>query len=163
MTATSTPSTKHAASPFDRPKYETPKSDAPNMEVPAAFRELADKGVAQTKDNYQKVQAVAADMMAIFGETYSTAAKSAANYNLKVMEMARTNADSAFDFAFGLMGTKSLPEMVALSTEQARKQFDLISAQNKELWSLAQNMATETAEPIKQGFTKALAASNTHA
>jgi hypothetical protein len=38
---------------------------------------------------------------------------------------------------------KSLPEMVELSTEQARRQFGLITAQNKELWSIAERTATE--------------------
>ena len=43
---------------------------------------------------------------------------------------------------------KSLPEMVELSTEQARRQFDLITAQNKELLAIAERTATESAEPI---------------
>jgi hypothetical protein len=50
---------------------------------------------------------------------------------------------------------KSLPEMVERSTEQVRKQFDLATAQNKELWALAEKMATETAEPIKTGLSRA--------
>jgi hypothetical protein len=45
--------------------------------------------------------------------------------------------------------------LVKLSTEQARKQFDLVIAQNKELWALAGKMATESAEPIKRSVTKA--------
>jgi hypothetical protein len=45
--------------------------------------------------------------------------------------------------------------MVELSTEQARKQFELVTAQNQELWALAQRMATECTAPIKQSVTKA--------
>ncbi len=37
----------------------------------------------------------------------------------------------------------------------ARKQFDIVSAQNKELWALSQKVATEAAEPIKTGMSKA--------
>ncbi|MEA2935571.1 MAG: hypothetical protein QOD74_2217, partial [Variibacter sp.] len=37
----------------------------------------------------------------------------------------------------------------------ARKQFETLSAQSKELASLAQKVSTETAEPIKAGFSKA--------
>jgi hypothetical protein len=36
-----------------------------------------------------------------------------------------------------------------------RKQFDMFSAQNKELCALAQEVATEAAEPIKTGVSKA--------
>ncbi len=71
-------------------------------------------------------------MASILEQTYSTAAKGVADYNFKLVEMARTNSNAVFQFACGLGGMKSLAEMVALSTEQARKQFDLVTAQNKE-------------------------------
>jgi hypothetical protein len=31
------------------------KFDVPKIEVPVAFRELAEKAVAQVKDNYEKI------------------------------------------------------------------------------------------------------------
>ena len=45
--------------------------------------------------------------------------------------------------------------MVELSTAHARKQFETVTAQTKELTALAQKVATETAEPIKDSVTKA--------
>ena len=48
---------KHSASPFGMPNYEMPKFDLPKMEMPEAFREMAEKGVAQAKDSYEKIQA----------------------------------------------------------------------------------------------------------
>jgi hypothetical protein len=53
------------------------------------------------------------------------------------------------------LGVKSPSEFVALSTAQMRKQFDIAFAQNKELFALAQQVATEAAEPIKTGVSKA--------
>ena len=44
---------------FEMPKFEMPKFDMPSMEVPAAFREFAEKGVAQAKDGYEKAKAAA--------------------------------------------------------------------------------------------------------
>jgi phasin len=123
--------------------------------MPEAFRELADKGVAQAKDNYEKIRKAAEEMNVILEKTYSTTTKGVADYNLKLFEMARANTDAAFEFACGLIAMKSLPEMVERSTEQVRKQFDLVAAQNKELWALAEKMATETAEPIKTGPSRA--------
>jgi hypothetical protein len=35
-----------------------------------------------------------------------------------------------------------------------RKQFDVVSAQNKELCALAQGVATEAVEPLKAGVSK---------
>lgn len=76
------------------------------------------------------------------------------DYNLKLIEMGRSNSNSALEFACGLIAMKSLPEMVEFSTEQARKQLELIAEQSKEIWALAEKLATETAEPIKQSMTK---------
>jgi phasin len=87
--------------------------------------------------------------------TYVTAAKGATAYNLKLFEIARTNARAAFDYAQELLGVKSPSEFIELSTAQMRKQFDIVSAQNNELCSLAQKVAAEAAEPIKTGLSKA--------
>ena len=54
------------------------------------------------------------------------------------------------------MSVKSPSEFIELATAQARKQFDVVSAQNKELWALTQKVTTETAEPIKTGIAKNL-------
>jgi hypothetical protein len=40
---------------------------------------------------------------------------------------------------------------VALSTAHMRNQFDIVSAQNKELCALTQEVANEATEPIKTG------------
>jgi hypothetical protein len=52
------------------------------------------------------------------------------------------------------LGVKSPSEFIALSTAQMRKQFDMASAQNKELFALAQQVATEAAEPINIGVSE---------
>jgi phasin len=153
--ATKAKTAKHIAFPFGLPMDEVPNFDLPRMEVPEAFRELADKGVAQAKDNYEKIRRAAEEMNVILEKTYSTTTKGVADYNLKLFEMARANTDAAFEFASGLIAMRSLPEMVERSTEQVRKQFDLAAAQSKELWALAEKMATETAEPIKTGLSGA--------
>ena len=62
---------------------------------------------------------------------------------------------AAFDYAHELLGVKSPSEFIELSTAQMRKQFDMFSAQNKELCALAQEVATEAAEPIKTGVSEA--------
>ena len=87
--------------------------------------------------------------------TYSTASKGAADYGLKVIETTRVNTNAAFDFYGELITAKSLSEVIELSSAHARKQFEALTAQSKELGALAQKVATETAEPIKSGMNKA--------
>jgi len=141
--------------PFEMPKFEMPKFDIPKVEMPAAFREFAERGVAQAKDTYEKMKAVAEEATDVLESTYSTATKGASDYGLKVIEAARVNTNAVFDFAGELITAKTLSEMIELSSAHARKQFEALTQQSKELGALAQKVATETAEPIKSGMTKA--------
>jgi hypothetical protein len=58
------------------------------------------------------------------------------------------------------MGTSTLSEAIQLSATHGRKNFEATSAQNRELWELAQKVTTETAEPLKKSLTKALQAAS---
>jgi phasin len=140
---------------FEMPKFEMPKFDMLNMEVPAAFREMAEKGIAQAKEGYEKMKTAAEDATEMLEETYATASKGCSGYGLKLMETARANSNAAFDLFGGVMNAKSFSEVVELYTAYARTQFDTVSAQAKELADHAQKVATETVEPMKGSFTSA--------
>jgi hypothetical protein len=47
------------------PPYEIPKFELSKMAIPAAFSELADKSVAQAKENREEIQTAGNDMTAI--------------------------------------------------------------------------------------------------
>ena len=142
---------------FEMPKFgEMPSFEMPKMEVPAAFREFAEKGVAQTKDAYEKIKAVAEQNTAMLETVYSTASKGSTEYGLKLIEISRANTNAAFDFFQSLFGVKSASELVELSTAHARAQFETLSGQTKELTTLAQKVANDTAEPIKTGVASVM-------
>jgi len=157
-TTTTTPpkmKSKPTASAFEMPKFEMPKFEIPKVEMPAAFREFAERGVAQCKDTYEKMKAAAEEATDVLETTYSTATKGTSEYGLKVIEAARVNTNAAFDFFGELITAKSLSEVIELSSTHTRKQFEALTEQGKELGALAQKVATETAEPIKSGMNKA--------
>jgi len=141
---------------FEIPKFEMPKFEMPKMEVPAAFREFAEKGIAQAKENYEKLKSVAEDATDTLEDTYATAAKGCSGYGLKLVESARANSNAAFDLLAELMAAKSYSEVVELSTAYLRSQFDTVSAQAKDLAEHAQKVATDTAAPIKESFSAAM-------
>ena len=62
-------SVPHPASSFGVHNYEMPKFDLPKMEMPDAFREMAEKGVAQAKDNYEKIQAATVEATELLKDT----------------------------------------------------------------------------------------------
>ncbi len=53
------------------------------------------------------------------------------------------------------MGVKSLPEAFELMNSQARKQFETLTAQSKELAEFGQKVATDTVEPLKVSVSNA--------
>ena len=142
-----------AAPAFEMPKFEIPKFEMPKFEVPTAFREIAEKGIAQAKENYEKVKSAAEQATDVLEETYSTASKGCASYGLKLVETTRANSDAAFDLMSELMTAKSYSEIVELSSAYLRKQFDALVAQAKELSEHAQKVAIDTAEPIKESIS----------
>lgn len=144
--------TKPTAFPFGLPNYEMPKFDLPKMDMPEAFREMAEKGVAQAKDTYDKAKAAAEEATDLLRDAYTSAAKGTANYNLKIIEIARANTNAAFDYAKELVGVKSMSELAELSTTHVRRQFEAMAAQTKELTELSQKVATDVAahdKPLK--------------
>jgi hypothetical protein len=120
--------------PFGMSKYQMPK-----MEVPAQFREMTDKSLAQVRDACSKAKV----------------AKGATDYNLKLIDFGRSNTRAAFDYAHELWAVKSPSEFIELSTTHMRRQFEIASAQSKELYALGQEIAGEAAAPIKAGMSKA--------
>src|SRR5215470_15291539 len=141
--------------PKPKAKTQAPFAAFPGVEAPAAFRDMAEKSLSQAKDSYEKMKSAAEEATGVLEDTYATASKGAADYALKVIEMARVNSNAAFDFAVELLGAKTFSEFVELSSTHARKQFESMSEQTKELASLIQKVATEAAEPIKEGMSKA--------
>jgi phasin len=137
--------TKPAGSPFDKSRAEAPQ----------ALRQLAENGAAQAKETYAKMSAASAEASNLIQTSCATVAKGAMEYNAKVMEIACANANAAFDYARDLNGVRSPTQFLELTTEHARKRFDVFSVQTKELAALAQKVASEAVEPIKAGVTKA--------
>ena len=139
---------KGAKAPFDL-------SQLPNLEVPEAFREFAEKGATQTKQMYEKMKVTADEATGLFENAFKTATTGATEFNRKMIENARSNTNAFFDHAIALLGAKSPSEAMEVSTAHVRKQFEAVAHQTKELTALAQKVTTETAEPVKAGITKA--------
>jgi phasin len=90
-----------------------------------------------------------------FKDAYEAATKGTRDYGVRLIQASRTNVNSAFDYAAELLSAKSPSEAIELSTAQLRKQFETLAEQSKELAALAQKIATETTQPIREGVNKA--------
>lgn len=130
--------------------------DIPLFAIPNVFRGFAEQGADRAKETCQKVKAASGEIAEVLSEAYSANAKGVAEYGAKVIEVSRENTNTALEFMTDLMDTKSLSEALSLSAAQSRKNLEIASARNRELWEFAQKVATESAEPIKKGLAKVL-------
>jgi phasin len=145
-----------ASEAFTAPFAQFPQFEFPRVEFPGAYRDVAEKGIAQAKENYDRVKAAAEEASELIETTYTTATRGASEYNLKLIEAVRANTNANLDFMRDLFAVKSPSEAVELSSTHARLAFEALAVQGKELAAVAQKVSSETAEPIKTGLNKAL-------
>jgi len=118
--------------------------------LPGVFGVLAEKGIARAQANCEKIKIASEQISESLRETYSANSEGATSYGLKVIEISNANTAAAMDFFVHLLDSKSVTDVINLSAEQARKTFVATSAQNRELWELAQKLATEASEPVRK-------------
>ena len=87
--------------------------------APQVFRDVAEKGSAQAKDNLEKMGVAAADVVNHMENVYSTTFKGARDYNAKALEFAHVNINAAFEHARKLSSVKSPAEFFALSNDRS--------------------------------------------
>jgi phasin len=137
----------------------TTKTTTTKPATTQAFRATAEKGSAQAKEAFEKMNGVTVEATELIKNSYSTAVKGAQDYNTKVIEFAQANTEAALDFVQKLSGVKSPSDFIELSTDHSRKQFETLTEQTKELTALAQNVTLANVERLKTGVTKAFSQS----
>nr|WP_249810040.1 phasin [Bradyrhizobium sp. 139] len=128
----------------------------PFLNFQELFRGFAEQGAAQTRQNIEKMKATSEEFSDVLRESCSMNVKGAVDYSARVIEISKDNTSAALEFLSQLAEARSLLDIVHLSTARNRKAFEVVSAQNRELWELAQKVAVETTEPIKTSFNRAL-------
>jgi phasin len=89
-------------------------------------------------------------------QSISTAVENIRDFNVKMIDMAHTNMEALFGFARQLATAKAPSDIMELWTTHARKQFETLTEQTKELTVLGQKMAGENAAPIVRSVNPAL-------
>lgn len=151
MTTTKTAKPGKTTTPFEAFSFP-----APNFEVPAAFRDFAEKSVTSARDTYEKMRSAADDATGLVEETLETAREGAFAIGVKTLDAAKTNTDASFALARDLFSAKSLTEVMELQSTFARKQFDVFTAQVKEFQALGEKFVTDTTKPVTSKVEKTM-------
>jgi phasin len=120
----------------------------PAVEVPTVFREFAEKSIAQAREGYSKMKVAAEEATDMVEDTYETARAGALEIGVKTLDIAKANSDASFAFAKDLFGAKTFAEVIELQSAFARKQFDALGSQVKELQELTQRFVTDATKPV---------------
>lgn len=112
----------------------------------------ASKGAAQMKEASDRLGATAEESARAIEDSTKTAAGGMTDLQFKALEIARSNAMAAFDYAQDAMAARSPSDLLKVWTSHSRKQFDRLTGQTKELSDLAQRVAGDTMQPISQGI-----------
>jgi len=138
-----------APTAFGAASEEKIATETLRTEVPSSVVDLLDKGLARAKDAHEKAAAIFEHSTEALDEVYSCAKRGSGEYQQKLVEIGRINANAAFDMAHELAGATTLPELFERFLAHQRKQFELFTAQFKDLSALTQKVVTETTEPIR--------------
>ena len=139
-----------------------PKSDVndvfglSNVEMPEMFRDVAEKSVKQAKDTYEKIRSAAEEATDVLEDQFESTRTGFVALNAKALDAAKASSDATFKFAKDVLAVKTFAEVIELQTAYARQQYDLVTAQAKEIQELVQKVSTEAAAPAKDAFTKFL-------
>ena len=108
---------------MNRKTTTTKSAGFPNTDAPQAFREIAENGIKQAKEAYEKMSAATTDAVDLIKNSYSTAFDGIQDYNNKFIEFTRDNINAAFDFGHKVCAVNSPSAFAELLTEYARRQF----------------------------------------
>lgn len=154
-----TPTAKKAAAKvtkaFEAP-FEAFSMNIPSAEIPAVFRDFAEKTLTSSKDAYAKMKSAAEEATEAFEDSIETTRSGMLEFGHKSLDVAKTNTDAAFAFAKELLTVKTFAEALELQTSFAKKQTEAFTAQVKEFQELSQKLATEASRPLKASYDKAI-------
>ena len=118
-----------------------------------------DRTARTARETFDKVTAAGEDTARGMQENFATTVGNVRDLNVKLIGMARQNAEAAFDLAQQIASVESPSDLAQVWSTHARKQFEMLTEQAKELTSLGQKLASTNMEPLAhsvgQAFKKA--------
>lgn len=111
-----------------------------------AARENLERGASATESTTRNAE-----------RSYSSAFAGMRELNLKLIEMAHANTEAAFELAHEIASAEEPSDLAAIWAEHARRHFELMTKQSKELTDLGQKLAGQTTEPLARTVNEAFA------
>jgi phasin len=140
---------------------EKAQADLANMSE--SFRQMAEKGVAQSTEAYAQFKTLAEDATSAAQQSFDAMREGMTVLSTKAMENAKVNAESGVAFVEKVTKAKTFAEVIEMQGEFFRSAFERLSAQAKEAQELTLKVTEKAAAPVKASADKATATINKEA
>ncbi|MCU0791076.1 MAG: TIGR01841 family phasin [Nitratireductor sp.] len=135
---------------------EKAQADFANMSE--SFRNMAEKGVAQSTEAYSQFKTMAEDATSAAQQSFDAMREGMTVLSAKAMDNAKANAEAGMAFVEKVSKVKTFAEVLELQGEFFRASFERLSSQAKETQELAMKVSEKAAAPVKASAEKATAA-----
>ncbi len=130
----------------------------PTFEVPEIFRSFTEQGMTQTREAYARMKSAAEDATDMLEDSMETTREGLRDAQFKALDVAKANADAAFDLFKKLLTTTSVADAMQLQTSFARERFEALVDYSKEVQATITKVGAEASKPAKAIFDKAMSA-----
>jgi phasin len=121
----------------------------PFAEMQEKVRAGTEKGLEQLRSHYATMKTNAENVTDKLEESVAAAHAGTREFNMKVLDLFRTNTNAAFEHMQNLFAAKTVADAVKLQQDFAKAQFEATQAHTKELSEMAKKVATDVVEPVK--------------
>ena len=107
-----------------------------------------DSAIRTARESFDKTLATGAETVRGVQNGFTSALVNARDLNVRLINIARANADAAFDFAREVAEAEAPSDLLQAWSTHATKQFDMLTKQASELTTLGQQFASTSSEPV---------------
>jgi hypothetical protein len=117
-------------------------------------RQFADKSTRPVGKTIERGVSVAKEATKVAEHSLSSSLASIRELNGKLIDMSHANADAVFDLAHELASAQAPSDLAAIWSAHARRQFEMMTTQVRELTLLGQKFASRSTDPFKRSFNE---------
>ena len=121
-------------------------SDTPNMEIPDAVRQMAERNVEQARNAYSQMMDMARKAQDTVAKSSGAMTEAALEIQGKAMRFASDNIEASFKLASDLARARDMKDYFEIQARHAQKQMQAYTAQAQELGQLI-SAAAQKAQP----------------
>jgi phasin len=118
-------------------------------------KRFADKTTKTARETIERGVSAAEEATKGAEQSFSSSLAGMRDLNIKLIDMAHANADAVFDLAHEVASAQAPSDLAAIWSAHAKRQFEMMTKQTRELTELGQKLASRSTEPLTRSVNEA--------